>query len=36
MGRFNVARARLDEVIKKDPTSNDGRRAAEMLKHFPR
>jgi Tfp pilus assembly protein PilF len=35
-GRFNEARARLDEVIKKDPASNDGRRAAEMLKHFPR
>jgi Tfp pilus assembly protein PilF len=35
-GRFNEARARLDEVIKKDPNSADGRRATEMLKHFPR
>jgi tetratricopeptide (TPR) repeat protein len=35
-GRFNEARARLDEVIKKDPRSPDGLRAAEMLKHFPR
>jgi Tfp pilus assembly protein PilF len=35
-GRFTEARARLDEVIKKDANSPDGRRAVEMLKHFPR
>ena len=35
-GRFTEARARLDEVIKKDGNSRDGRRATEMLKHFPR
>jgi Tfp pilus assembly protein PilF len=35
-GRFNEARARLDEVIKKTPGSPEGRRASEMLKHFPR
>lgn len=35
-GRFNEARARLDEVIRKNPGSSEGRRASEMLKHFPR
>lgn len=35
-GRFNEARARLDEVVKKDPVGPAGRRATEMLKHFPR
>jgi Flp pilus assembly protein TadD len=35
-GRFTEARARLDEVMKKDPTGPAGRRATEMLKHFPR
>ena len=35
-GRFNEARTRLDEVIKKSPGSPEGRRASEMLKHFPR
>jgi Tfp pilus assembly protein PilF len=35
-GRFTEARARLDEVVKKDPTGVSGRRANEMLKHFPR
>jgi Tfp pilus assembly protein PilF len=35
-GRFNEARARLDEVIKKDANSVEGRKAVEMLKHFPR
>ena len=35
-GRFTEARARLDEVIKKDPVGPAGRRANEMLKHFPR
>jgi Tfp pilus assembly protein PilF len=35
-GRFTEARARLEEVIKKDANSRDGRRATEMLKHFPR
>lgn len=35
-GRFNEARARLDEVIKKDANSRAGLRAQEMLKHFPR
>lgn len=35
-GRFNEARSRLDEVIKKDPNSREAKQAAEMLKHFPR
>lgn len=35
-GRFTEARARLDEVVKKDPMGPTGRRATEMLKHFPR
>jgi Tfp pilus assembly protein PilF len=35
-GRFNEARAKLDEVIRKGPGSPEGRRASEMLKHFPR
>jgi len=35
-GRFTEARARLEEVIKKDPVGPAGRRATEMLKHFPR
>jgi Tfp pilus assembly protein PilF len=35
-GRFTEARARLDEVVKKDPVGPAGRRASEMLKHFPR
>jgi superkiller protein 3 len=35
-GRFTEARARLEEVVKKDPVGPAGRRAAEMLKHFPR
>jgi Tfp pilus assembly protein PilF len=35
-GRFEDARARLEEARKKDPTGADARRAAELLKHFPR
>jgi len=35
-GRFTEARARLDEVVKKDPVGPAGRRAADMLKQFPR
>jgi Tfp pilus assembly protein PilF len=35
-GRFNEARARLDEVVKKDPNSPAAKKATEMLKHFPR
>jgi superkiller protein 3 len=35
-GRFTEARARLDEVLKKDPMGPAGKRATEMLKHFPR
>jgi Tfp pilus assembly protein PilF len=35
-GRFTEARARLEEVTKTDPMGPAGRRATEMLKHFPR
>jgi Tfp pilus assembly protein PilF len=35
-GRFTEARARLEEVIEKDPVGPQGRSASEMLKHFPR
>jgi Tfp pilus assembly protein PilF len=35
-GRFSEARARLEEVVKKDPVGASGRRASEMLKQFPR
>jgi superkiller protein 3 len=35
-GRFTEARARLEEVAKTDPVGPAGRRATEMLKHFPR
>jgi Tfp pilus assembly protein PilF len=35
-GRFDDARARLEDARKKDPTGADARRAAELLKHFPK
>ena len=35
-GRFADARAHLEAAQKKDPTGADARRAAELLKHFPR
>ena len=35
-GRFADARARLEEARKKDPTGPAARRAAELLKHFPK
>ena len=35
-GRFADARARLEAVIKADPSGPYGRRAAEQLKHFPK
>lgn len=35
-GRFGEARAKLEQVAKKDPTGAAGRRAAELLKSFPR
>jgi len=35
-GRFGEARARFDEVIKKDPAGEFGRAAAEQLKALPR
>jgi Tfp pilus assembly protein PilF len=35
-GRFADARARLEDARKKDPNGNDARRAAELLKHFPK
>lgn len=35
-GRFTDARARLEDARKKDPTGADARRAAELLKHFPK
>jgi tetratricopeptide (TPR) repeat protein len=34
-GRFAEARARLEEAIKRDPTGA-GKRAQEMLRHFPK
>jgi len=35
-GRFNEARARFEEIARKDPIGEAGRRAAERLKNFPR
>lgn len=35
LGRFADARLRLEEAQRKDPIGADGRRAAELLKHFP-
>ncbi|HET7747578.1 MAG TPA: tetratricopeptide repeat protein [Vicinamibacteria bacterium] len=35
LGRFADARLRLEEAQRKDPMGADGRRAAELLKHFP-
>jgi Tfp pilus assembly protein PilF len=35
-GRFADAREQLEDARKKDPTGADARRAAELLKHFPR
>lgn len=35
-GRFADARARLEEARKQDPTGPGARRAAELLKHFPK
>jgi Tfp pilus assembly protein PilF len=35
-GRFADARARLEDARKKDPSGADARRAAELLKHFPK
>jgi Tfp pilus assembly protein PilF len=34
-GRFDDARPRLEDARRKDPTGAEGRRAAELLKHFP-
>lgn len=36
VGRFADARARLEDARKADPTGADARRAAELLKHFPK
>jgi len=35
-GRFADARARFEDARKMDPTGADARRAAELLKHFPK
>jgi Tfp pilus assembly protein PilF len=35
-GRFSDARARLEDARKQDPNGPDARRAAELLKHFPK
>ena len=35
-GRFSDARARLEDARRKNPTGADARRAAELLKHFPK
>ena len=35
-GRYSDARARLEDARKQDPTGADARRAAELLKHFPK
>jgi tetratricopeptide (TPR) repeat protein len=35
-GRFEEARARFEDIRKKDPTSADARRAGELLKRFPK
>ena len=35
-GRFADARAQLEDARKKDPTGAAARRAAELLKHFPK
>ena len=35
-GRFNEARTRLEEVSRRDPVGAQGRRAADLLKHFPK
>jgi Tfp pilus assembly protein PilF len=34
-GRFDDARARLEEARRRDPSGAEGIRAAELLKHFP-
>jgi protein O-GlcNAc transferase len=35
-GRFSEARARLEHVTRRDPTSPVGKRAAELLRDFPK
>jgi hypothetical protein len=35
-GRLSDARAKLEEVGRKDPRGPAGRRAGEMLKNFPK
>ena len=35
-GRFADAKTRLQAVVKEDPVGTYGRRAQEMLKHFPK
>jgi Tfp pilus assembly protein PilF len=35
-GRFSEARARLEHVARRDPTSPAGKRAAELLRDFPK
>jgi Tfp pilus assembly protein PilF len=35
LGRFAEAREKLEAARRKDPVGPDGRRAAELLKHFP-
>src|SRR5207249_4732829 len=36
MGRFTEARTRLEEATRRDPSGPAGRRAAELLKNFPK
>jgi Tfp pilus assembly protein PilF len=36
VGRFSEARARLEDARKKDPAGQVGRRAADLLKNFPK
>lgn len=36
MGRFTEARTRLEDAARRDPMGASGRRAAELLKSFPR
>jgi Flp pilus assembly protein TadD len=35
-GRFNEARAKLEDVMRRDPVGAPGKRAADLLKHFPK
>jgi len=35
-GRFAEARGRLEEAVRRDPNGDAGRRAAELLKNFPK